>query len=97
MSNLTDHLNVGAQAANYWLSPMTRQEAQKVFDDYAKVLTDLKETLLKLDFAVGYLLEKSNVQPSDIKEFMDRKMEEFLKATNQKIAEEKAGELGRDA
>jgi hypothetical protein len=73
--------------AKFWNSPITRLEAQKIFDDFANALVGIKEQLLKLDFAVGYLLEKGGVKPEDVKEFMDRKMVEYAEQVK---AEEQA-------
>jgi hypothetical protein len=84
------HLGVDVVQAAFWNGPLSRLEAQKVFDDYAKVTIEMKEQLLKLDFAVGYLLEKFDVKPEDVKLFMDKKMIEYAEQL-------KAQEAGKDA
>lgn len=77
---------VDAVQAAFWNGPMSRLEAQKVFDDYSKVTIQMKEQILKLDFAVGYLLEKFDVKPEDVKLFMDKKMIEYAEQLKQQEA-----------
>jgi hypothetical protein len=64
----------------YWSGLITRKEAQDVFDQYSVVLVGLKESQLKFEFVVGYILDRFEVTPAQIQEYMDRKMQEHLAA-----------------
>jgi hypothetical protein len=44
------------------------------------VLVGLKESQLKFEFVVGYILDRFEVTPAQIQEYMDRKMQEHLAA-----------------
>lgn len=70
-------MGVDQQQAFFWNGPMTRAEAQKIFDEYAQATIALQEKFIKLDFAVGFLLEKFEVTPEQVTEFMKAKMEQF--------------------
>lgn len=74
-----------AQAA-YWNGPVTRSEVQAVLDDYTAATVRLQEQVMKLDFALSYLLDQSKVTPEQITTYMKSKMDEF--AEQQKAAHE---------
>lgn len=83
---MSNYISSPADVQNaYWSGRITRKEAQAAFDEMAQVLISVKEQQMKLDMAVSYLLEQSNVTPVQIEEFMKRKAEEFL--AKQKAAE----------
>lgn len=68
------------QSAQFWNGYVTRTEVQRVFDDYTKATVALQEKFIKLDFAVGFILEKFEVTPEQVSEFMKAKMEQFAAA-----------------
>lgn len=72
--------NVDSQQFAYWSSPISRAEVQRVIDEYTQALVALQEKFIKLDFAVGFILEKFEVTPEQVSEFMKAKMEEFAQA-----------------
>jgi len=75
--------------ARYWTSTASRGEVQAVFDDFSQFSVKMKEQLLKLDFAIAYLIERFNVTPEEIKAFMDKKVLEFAEMQKAKEDSEK--------
>ncbi len=65
-----------AQAA-YWNAPITRADAQNVFDEYAGVLVKMQEQVLKHEFLTGFLMAKFNVTPEEVQTWMNAKAAEF--------------------
>ena len=72
-------MGVDNAAAQYWESPVTRAESQKVFDEYAQMLVKLQEQILKHEFLTGFLMAKFNIQPEEVQGWMNQKAEEFNK------------------
>ena len=71
--------------AFYWNGPLTRAEAQKVFDETAGVIKHLNETIIKLDMCVAFLVEKSGATKEEIQAWMDArlaKMKAEMEANN---------------
>ena len=77
-------MGVDNAAAQYWESPVTRAESQKVFDEYAQMLVKLQEQILKHEFVMSFLVEKFGVTPADVQAYADAKAKAFIE--NQKAA-----------
>lgn len=78
--------------AVFWNGPVSRKEVQKVFDEYTAFNVQLKEQVMKLDFSISYLMERFEVTPQQMSEYMDKKLVEF----NEKVkAEREAASKGQ--
>jgi hypothetical protein len=80
MSNFTDSiLGVDAATAHYWNGPISRKEAQQVFDEFKAVFDDFVKRLFNMELTLACLSEKVGLTDEDIKAFGKRKAEEFAK------------------
>lgn len=61
--------------ADYWHGYLTRVEAQKVFDETAKVIQAHQQMLQQMDAVLSFLAEKLDVKPADIQAWINAKME----------------------
>lgn len=68
--------------ADYWGGYLTRTEAQTVFDETAKVIKRQQQTLQQMDAVLSYFADKFEVKPTDIQEWINKKMEEATKAAD---------------
>lgn len=55
-----------AVAAAYWNGGLTREEAQRVFDEYGKVMTMQGNAIVRLDMCLAFLCEKFGFKPEDV-------------------------------
>jgi hypothetical protein len=60
--------------AAYWNGPITRAEAQKVFDEQAVVIMKQAEMITKLDAVASFLSEKAGYSVADIQAWITEKM-----------------------
>lgn len=60
-------------AAAYWQGPITRAEAQKIFDEYGRAISDQAMAITKLDMCLAYLCEKFGVKPEDVQKWAEEK------------------------
>jgi hypothetical protein len=74
---MSDKQRMAHNAARYWEGPLTRAEAQKVFDEMAGVIQKTQETLVKLDLVLAFLVEKSGAATEDIQAWMDNRVKEM--------------------
>lgn len=58
----------------YWNGPLTRAEAQKVFDETAGVIQKAQETIVKLDLVLAFLVDKSGVPTTEIQTWIDHRV-----------------------
>ena len=73
---------VDAKAAQYWNTPVTRAEVQKAFDEYTAAFTNLHAQVIKLEFAVSYLVERAGVTPDEVSAYMQRKLDKLKLAAD---------------
>jgi hypothetical protein len=71
---MSDKQRMTHNAARYWEGPLTRAEAQKVFDETAGVIQKTQETLVKLDMVLAFLVEKSGAETAEIQAWMDERV-----------------------
>lgn len=60
-------------AAAYWQGALTRQEAQKVFDEYGAAIQGLGKAMAQLDMSMAYLAEKFGIKPEDVTNWIAEK------------------------
>lgn len=77
--------------ADYWGGYLTRTEAQKVFDDTAKVIQSQQQTLQQMDAVISFFAEKLDVKPADIQAWITAKMEAATAQAVQPIEIENPG------
>lgn len=65
----------GDPQAAYWLSGISRREAQKVFDEYGAALGSMGMGLSALDLSVAYICEKFGITPKDVTDWAQKKAE----------------------
>lgn len=63
-------------AAAYWQGPLTRAEAQKVFDEYAATFRRQATALTQQDMCIAYLCEKFGVTPDDVMKWAEEKVKQ---------------------
>lgn len=68
---MSDKQRMAHNAERYWNGPLTRAEAQKVFDETAGVIQKANETIVKLDLVLAFLVEKSGATTEEIQTWMD--------------------------
>ena len=73
--------------ANYWGGPISRAEAQKVFDEYGKVMNAQLMAVQKLDTCISFLMEKFSVTIEDVNKWVAEKVEEAKKTSLEKAVE----------
>lgn len=61
--------------AMYWQGPLTRAEAQKVFDETAQVIKAHHDVITKLDAIMTFLAERAGVKAEEVNEWMKEKLE----------------------
>lgn len=66
--------------AMYWNGPVSRVEAQKVFDETAKVIKHHQEIITKLDMVISFLVEKSGFATEEIQAWMNAKVQAHQEA-----------------
>lgn len=66
--------------AAYWLTPITRREAQAVFDEYSSAINTQADMVHKLDFIISYLFEKLNISPEELQAWTAAKIESLKQA-----------------
>ena len=78
MSNQSEH------TAEYWLTPITRREFQRIQDGNAKQINALTEAshkmtqlLAQLSMTLAFLADKAGVQPGEYMKYLDQKTLEF--------------------
>lgn len=64
--------STGDTQAAYWNSPLSRKEAQDVFDQYGSALTGLSTATLRLDAAVAFLMERLGVTPEEFQAWVEK-------------------------
>jgi predicted XRE-type DNA-binding protein len=74
-------------AAQYWTKGITRREAQAAFDEYAALMLQFQERLIKLDLTLAYVAEKLGITQEEFQAFINKKLEEFSKAQAQQAQE----------
>ena len=75
--------------AKYWNGFLTRTEAQKVFDETAKVIQAQQRTLAQMDAVLSFFAEKLDVKPDDVQAWIMKKHEEAQKSSLEKAVEAK--------
>lgn len=88
---MSDKQRQAHNAARYWEGPLTRAEAQKVFDETAGVIQKTQETLVKLDMVLAFLVEKSGATVEEIQTWMNArvaKMQAEMKAKAEEAAKQ---------
>ena len=83
------HLN------QYWNGPLTRAEAQKVFDETAGVIQKTQETLVKLDMVLAFLIEKSGATLDEVQTWMNERVKK-IQAETAKQAEAEVMEAPKE-
>lgn len=81
MPELPLNLTGDAQAA-YWCGPISRREAQKVFDEYGAAISQQAMAITRLDMCLAYMAEKFGVTPQDVAEWAKKKAEALAEAPN---------------
>lgn len=66
--------------ATYWNGPVSRIEAQKVFDETAGVIKAQGEVITKLDMVLAFLVEKSGFTTEEIQVWMYERIKAMQKA-----------------
>ena len=61
----------------YWKEPITRAEAQTVFDQQAAALNQLRAQVGFLAIAVRFVAERAGVSPEEIQVYAEQKMAEM--------------------
>lgn len=61
--------------ADYWGGYLTRTEAQKVFDETARVIQSQQQTLMNMDAVIGFFAEKLEVKVEDIQAWIKARVE----------------------
>lgn len=74
-----DTITGGGVSAAYWNSPITRKEAQQVFDEFKAVFDDFVKRLFNIELTLACISEKVALTEEDIKAFGKRKAEEFAR------------------
>lgn len=69
--------NPDAVQAFYWNGPLSRKEAQKIFDDLGQACNALMATVTKLDLAVAFLMDRMGVTPQDFAQWHSSKIKEL--------------------
>jgi hypothetical protein len=71
------NLNVtGDPQAHYWLGPLSRREAQKIFDEYGATIQRQAQALIQQDLCIAYLCEKFGITPDDVLQWAQKKAEQ---------------------
>jgi hypothetical protein len=73
-------MNVGDVQAAYWNSPLSRTEAQNIFDDYARAIAGQGETIVKVDAAIAFLFDRFGIKPEEFQAWLAKKAEEAAQA-----------------
>src|SRR5277367_241462 len=60
--------------AMYWNGPVTRVEAQKVFDETADVIQKHNEIITKLDMVLAFVVEKAGYTAEEVQAWMNERM-----------------------
>lgn len=81
---MSDKQRMAHNAERYWNGPLTRAEAQKVFDETAGVIQKTQETLVKLDMVLAFLVEKSGATTEEIQVWMDERVKTMRAAMEAK-------------
>jgi hypothetical protein len=76
--------NSGDVQAAYWNGPLTRKEAQNVFDEYAGVLQTQGNQVMAMNMTLSFLMEKLGYKPEEVAAWIK------VKAAEQMAAAEKA-------
>ena len=74
---MSDKQRMAHNAERYWNGPLTRAEAQKVFDETAGVIQKANETIVKLDLVLAFLVEKSGATTEEIQTWMDERVKKI--------------------
>lgn len=77
MTNLAIPSSGDVQAA-YWNGPLTRKEAQNVFDEYAQVLTNVSNQTTAMNMTISFLCERFGIKPEDVASWIRRKAAEQM-------------------
>jgi hypothetical protein len=87
---MSDKQRMAHNAERYWNGPLTRAEAQKVFDETAGVIQSQQQTIAKLDMVLAFLVEKGGYQTAEIQTWMNAKVLDMQK----KQAETQLSQVG---
>lgn len=68
--------------AAYWNGPITRKEAQAVFDDYGRAISAQALAITKVDMVIAYLCDKFGVTPEEIQNWAEAKAKAASEAEN---------------
>lgn len=77
--------------AGYWLGPLTRKEAQSVFDEYAQALSSQVQEVMKLKAIISYIMQRFNITAEEIEQWVAQevalvKAKDFAKVNEMKDA-----------
>jgi hypothetical protein len=64
-------------AAAYWNSPLSRKEAQQVFDEYGGAIQNIAHSVFTLDLTMSFLMERLGIKPEEVSEWAQKKAEEL--------------------
>lgn len=73
---MTDKQRADHVQAKYWGGPISRAEAQKVFDEYGQVITAQAKAIQKLDTVITYMTNKLGVTIEDVNKWVEEKLAE---------------------
>lgn len=87
---MSDAQRLAHNRERYWNGPLTRAEAQKVFDETAGVIQKAQETIVKLDLVLAFLVEKSGVPTTEIQTWIDHRVKTMQAAMQAEQAKQAA-------
>lgn len=74
---MSDKQRQAHNLARYWEGPLTRAEAQKVFDETAQVIQQSQQTIMKIDMVLALLVEKSGCSTEEIQLWMNERVKKI--------------------
>jgi uncharacterized HAD superfamily protein len=93
MSKLDDGVITPANVtAAYWNNPISRKEAQSVFDQFANAINGLGQTSFTFDITLSFLMERLGIKPEEVQQWAEKKAEELKKQQNIEKSLDKAVE-----
>ncbi|HEY7415413.1 MAG TPA: hypothetical protein VH593_09485 [Ktedonobacteraceae bacterium] len=81
------HNGVDAAQAAYWLGPVSRREAQNVFEEYGNAINHHAGMIAKLDLIIAMLADKLQITPEEVQAWTAAKLEAAKKAEPQSTPE----------
>lgn len=64
----------GDANAVYWMGPLTRREAQSVFDEFKQAVVGIATRMQQLDASLAYMADKFGIKPEDVNEWVKAKV-----------------------